>query len=408
MLAAVPACLGAILGAAAVYIDRNQILDPDVAGFQQLARDMTLSNVFGGLREPLWPLLLVAPVHLFGSDSAIAIRFVGVLGFVWLIVASQLLIRQLFGSVWSLAGAAVLAVDPWLVFQSARGLREEAAAGMIMFVCFLLARPKPTSRRFLLLFGLAGITGLLRWDGMVVMLPVLGLALVRDRPSPLTWGLGPALVAVLVGPLLIANYVEYGDPLYHSNSHARFFRNIEFQGQPGFAGPPITWTQYVFGLHSKTTLVERAVKSFETIPFTVVNLAVFTPNAASGDSLWSFGAKHVSWLGPRGIRVVELAVLSLIWALCALGGVVLLRTRAWAVPAILVETILLYSPIANLIDYRLVLTVFPLMLVSAIAAVHFSLPRVAVSRWVPRPLRSWRSSSASPKAKAGIAPAHAR
>src|SRR5260370_25942771 len=228
MLAAVPGCLGAILGAAAVDIDRSQVLDPDVAGYQQLARDMTLCNVFGGLREPLWPLVLVAPAHLFGSDSAIAIRFVGVLGFVWLIVASQLLIRQLFGSVWSLAGAAVLAVDPWLVFQSARGLREEAAAGMIMFVCFLLARPKPTSRRFLLLFGLAGITGLLRWDGMVVMLPVLGLALVRDRPSPLTWVLGPALVAVLVGPLLIANYVQYGDALYHSNILARFFPNIEF------------------------------------------------------------------------------------------------------------------------------------------------------------------------------------
>src|SRR5260370_39507763 len=76
MLAAVPACLGAILGAAAVYIDRNQILDPDVAGFQQLGRDMTLSNVFGGLGETLWPLLLGAPVPLVGSDSAVAICFV--------------------------------------------------------------------------------------------------------------------------------------------------------------------------------------------------------------------------------------------------------------------------------------------------------------------------------------------
>src|SRR5260370_36248432 len=131
---------------------------------------------------------------------------------------------------------------------------------------------------------------------MVVMLPVLGLALVRDRPSPLTWGLGPALVAVLVGPLLIANYVEYGDPLYHSNSHARFFRNIEFPGQPGFDGPPITWTQHVVGLHSKTTLVERAVKSFETIPFTVVNLAVFTPHVPIGDSLWSLAANPLSSL----------------------------------------------------------------------------------------------------------------
>src|SRR5260370_39460349 len=138
MLAAVPGCLGAILGAAAVYIDRNQVLDPDVAGFQQLARDMALSNVFGGLREPLWPLLLVAPVHLFGSDSAIAIRFVGVLGFVWLIVASQLLIRQLFGSVWSLAGAAVAAVEPRLVFPFAPGRLGEGAAGMVMFVCFFL------------------------------------------------------------------------------------------------------------------------------------------------------------------------------------------------------------------------------------------------------------------------------
>ncbi len=401
MFAVFPACLGTILGAATVYLDRNQVLENDVLNFQILARELTLSNVFGGGREPLWPLLLAAPVHLLGNDSAIAIRLIGVLGFVWLVVASQLLIRELFGSVWSLVGATVLAVDPWLVFESARGLREEATAGMILFVCFLLARRQPTNRSFLVLFGLAGITGLLRWDAMVVLLPVLGLALVRDRPSARTWVLGPALVAVLVGPLLIANYIEYGDPLYHSNIHAKFFRNIEFHGQPGFitsaeaarngfAGPPITWTQYVFGLHSKPTLVQRAVKSFETIPFAVVNLAVFTPNPPTGDSLWSFGAKHLSGLGPRPIRVVELGVLSLIWVLSAFGGLLLLRTRAWAVPATLVEIILLYSPIASVIDYRLVLTVFPLLLVSAIAALHFSVPRLAASNWVPRPLRSAR------------------
>jgi 4-amino-4-deoxy-L-arabinose transferase-like glycosyltransferase len=338
---------------------------------------VTPQTVFGGLREPLWPLLLVPAVRLLGSHSDIAIRMIGVLGFAFMVFAFQLLTRRLFGRTTGTVACVLLAACPWLVYQAARGLREETSAGLILVLCFALIVPKVGGRRFIALFALAGITGLLRWDAMVVMLPVIGLAMLIHRPPPVVWIAGPALLVLLVGPLLVANYFDHGDALYHSNIHARFFRNLEFHDQPGFptsaeiakfafTGPPITWTQYVFGLHSPAVLAERAVRAFEIIPINVTTLAVF------------YGAQHEPLPGAieTAVGAVKTPVVLILWALAAAGGLFMIRTRAWSVPLILFGIILMYSPIAGLIDFRLVLTTLPLLAICAMDSLR-------ASRWVP-------------------------
>jgi 4-amino-4-deoxy-L-arabinose transferase-like glycosyltransferase len=377
---ALPAGYALVEGTVQAYVSRHLSLDRDVLDFQSLAHNMTPYSVFGGVREPLWPVLFVLPVRLLGDHSAIAIRLIGVLGFVFMIVAFQLLARELFGRTLSIIAALVLAASPWLIYQAARGLREETSAGLTLLLCLWLIKPELTGRRIVLLFGLAGLTGLLRWDTMVIMLPVLAIALILRRPHPAAWVAGPAVLMLLVGPLLLGNYIRNGDPLFHSNIHARFFRNIEFHDRPGFptsaqiaadsfVGPPITWTQYVFGLHSGRELLLRAVRSVDGIPVRVVNLALFYPNPPAS------GFKEMLLRAPPALLPY------LIWILGIAGGIALLRTRAWPVPLILAGTVLGYSPIAGLVDFRLALTVLPLLALCAIEGI-----RITETFWGP-PIR---------------------
>lgn len=372
-LAVLPATTALVLGSVGAVLARNTQLDPDVLEYQALAREMSLQTVFGGVREPIWPVLFVLPVRLLGDQSPLALRFVGVLGFVLLIIAVQLLTTRLYGAAWGIVSALLLAATPWLVFQASRGLREETSAALILLLCLGLLPEKISRRSFVGLFALAGVSGLLRWDAMVVMLPVLGLALLIRRPPAKVWIVGPAVTVLIVAPLLVANYVDHGDPFYHSNIHARFFTNIEFHDQPGFptsaelatnafAGPQTTWTHYVFGLHSPQELVSRAARAFVIIPVDV------TTNAMLGRSFYHLPFRLAVFLQPFTPRII--------WVFAVAGALALLRTRAWMIPVVLGTIILLYSPIASLIDDRLVLPVYPLMAICVIEAVR-------PSKWMP-------------------------
>ncbi len=339
VLIALPAVYALIRGADQAYLVRGRLLDPDVLTFQNLAAEMTPQSIFGGVREPLWPLLFVVPVRMLGANSEIAIRLIGVLGFVFMIVAFQLVVRELFGRAWSIVAALLLASSPWLIYQAARGLREETSAGLVLMFCLGLMRRPVTGHRVVLLFGLAGLTGLLRWDAMMVMLPVLALAMIILRPPPIAWTAVPALLALLVAPLLATD---------------------------SYAGPPITWTQYVFGLHSLGELFSRALHAYRGVPIESTMLALFYPH-----------------LGSRPLLVVDLHTLEmlaawLLWFPAVIGGISLLRTRAWPIPLMLGGTILAYSPIAELIDYRLVLVVIPLLAVCVIECI-----RLATTYWRP-------------------------
>ena len=75
--------------------------------FEALAHPMTLQTLFGGGREPIWPALFFLPVHVLGDQSALAIRFIGVMGFVILLSLSS-------SSPVSCSGEPGLASLPWL------------------------------------------------------------------------------------------------------------------------------------------------------------------------------------------------------------------------------------------------------------------------------------------------------
>jgi hypothetical protein len=365
LLVALPATVALMLGAVAAWLFGQRPLDPDVLTYELIARHLGWDAILGGSREPLWPIVFYVPVHLLGGNAWIGIRALGVAGFVFMVIVFQALVRNLFGRTWSIVAALVVAVSPFMVFQATRGLREETSAALLLLLCLGLVQPRLSSRRFILLFGLTAVTGLLRADVMDVMLGALALSLLVRRPSPVVWLAGPAIVVAAIAPEYVADYLETGDPFFHTNVLARFFRNIEFAGQPGFitvqqmkidafGGSPVTWTQYIFGMHSPAELMKRAVIAFLVVPAELTGLDLF------------FATRVL----PAPVVIVRDALqpglIVVAWLLGAVGGLALLRTRAWVVPVIIAGQILLYSTIAQYMDYRLVLDLFPLFLICII------------------------------------------
>jgi hypothetical protein len=86
------------------------------------------------------------------------------------------------------------------------------------------------------------------------------------------------MALVLIMPHLIHNKKEYGDFMYSANYHARFYRNLEFQGQPGFpskeevamnayAGEPVTAFEYIVQMHEWKDIVQRVLRGIGRVIF---------------------------------------------------------------------------------------------------------------------------------------------
>jgi hypothetical protein len=372
-----PATYAAVGGFGHLIDQRFAPLDPDVITYLEIAKHWTLRSFWGGFREPVWPALLAVPVQILGPD-AITPRVFGVLGFILLVAAFQVLVRRLYGSGWGLMAGMVLAASPWLIFNSARGLREETSAALVvLFAIGMLRKPWSTGPA-VAMCALAGVAGMLRWDTVIIMLPTLLVAYVVRRPPAIAWLAGPIAFAIIVFPLLAGNYAQSGDPFYHSNIHARFFRNQEFKGQPGFptvaevqqngfAGPPITWTQYLFGLHTPRQLAFRAIRGAEDIPLINGTLLWFYPESPQPPDGWPT------------FRIFAETQFIAAWAMLLLaivGFLSLLRTAAWPVALMLPLSMGVYMFIASLIDYRLVIPVLPLTLVADMEAIAILWPRL--------------------------------
>jgi hypothetical protein len=348
-------------------------LDPDAITYLRLAAHMTPATVLTGQKEPLWPALLAIPVSVVGAHPGV-IRLLGVAGFLLLVVAFQRLVALLYGRAWGIMAALLFAASPWLIYQAARGLREEASAGLVLL--FAAGVIKGThGRRLMLLAAGAAVIALLRWDSTLLTLPTLAVATIISRPGVRRAALSAAIFAMVVAPLLIMQKLTYGEPLYFANGRAAgFFRNQEFQGRPGFptvaqvsrdayTGERISWFEYFFHLHTPQETAGRALAGLVSLPLSVTRCAVAFPRRG-----WFTAPEWPTLALARDLPTL------LTWLIVVsgfAGAVLLVRRRGtWPLPLMLAMSILMFAPIAKLIDPRLLMPALPFLVIGAIEAVH--------------------------------------
>lgn len=337
---------------------RGVPLQPDAANYLALADTFGWDRLWGGVREPLWPLLLAGPIALAGPEPML-LRACGLLFFPLLVAAFQRLAASVVASGWALVGALVVAVSPWLRVQALEGLREiPAAAGLLLLVAALVRRQGSYGRRDGLLLGAgAALLALLRWDTILISVPLLVLSALLRRAHPRDTAVALATLAVLTAPLTLGNLQRHGDPLHHSNIHAVFFRNIEFVGRPGYptaeelaqdgyAGPPTSWATYLF---KDRPLGDLKNKTLEGGPIGVLEISKV---AATGRARHDHYALQ---LPPERDDLVP-------WGFLISTGVatlLLLHRRQWHLALLVPLIVFQLAPVQHLMDARLGISVYP-------------------------------------------------
>lgn len=323
-------------------------LDPDAQQYVELAN---LGAVFGTYREPVWIVLLMAAEAVLGPTREAA-RAVGLAGFLLLVVAFELMSRRLLGRLFGSLLALTFAAVPWLAFQATRGLREETAAGGLLLVALGASDAAWLRRRGPLLAIGAGLLALLRWDTLPLTLALLAVAWWRAKVHPRSWIPSVVILACMFSALPVINSVLLGDPFAHTNEHATYFAYTEFGWTRTDTSPVLSWGAYIFGLHSPLEIVARVAAGSVVGPTRVLAAALRQPAGACA------------------------TLLVLAW-----GGALLLRrtTPGWTVTLLLALTSLEFSFIGGLMDERLELAIFPLVVLCVTAGAG------QVIAWARRP-----------------------
>lgn len=130
-----------------------------------------------------------------------------------------LLARRFASEKYSLVAAFLFGIEPHLNHNAGLGLSEPLfILVMIMSAYFIMSKDAKLSY---LSFFLAGIMWWIRFNG-IVMLPILAIILFLNfRRSPKTLAIFLACISIFLivsSPMLLQRYVQYGDPLYFSQS----------------------------------------------------------------------------------------------------------------------------------------------------------------------------------------------
>ncbi|MFC1896709.1 hypothetical protein ACFL0Q_08660, partial [Thermodesulfobacteriota bacterium] len=266
-------------------------LDQDVSMYRSHARNLhwfTMDRGFYsasfGEREPLW-VAVVQGFQAWTGEGDLSVRLLTVLLSTGVIaLTGAFLCRWLSGSVWTVTGMSMVALNPALIEESCRGLRSEAMT--LGFLFFLMASLPSRDSRFRPLGAgmLTGVWALLRSPALGIAAGLWGFIclsglLVRRWRLPLQvpegYSLAKICLAIFAGLIIFVPHLygferTRGDWRWPSRWYARWNANMEFPeklGTPGFptleefnespyAGPPMTYGHYMFGLHTPVQILQ--------------------------------------------------------------------------------------------------------------------------------------------------------
>ena len=230
-------------------------LDPDAREYVRLAKGFSYLRPWAASpREPLWVGLVKSATAPFGY-SAHSLRVLGVVLAVAGLAAAWTFLSHVASRRVALVALGILALDPQLVYDAVRGLREPLTLLlMIPLLATLIGGDDDAQLARLRRLVPSTLVALLlvRWElGMLALVLALAAVIAR-RLRARRFVLAVVVGGALVAPWLVANGHRYGDALYHSNRAAVFARNLDvvYGGKPGprpttpYSGPPITWTDY--------------------------------------------------------------------------------------------------------------------------------------------------------------------
>lgn len=363
-------------------------LDPDAATYKHFAQVMRLfsdTGFFSGrfsYREPGYILLVHLYTNLVGASDFV-LRLLTVTLSTLAVWAVLRVVRAVWGDAAGQITGLVMALNVPFVNESARMLRLELEVVLCMaffYVAFARAWRSGWLAPTLGLSAIGAVLVVTRTTYVPIVLVLGTFAVLRQAGFKAAVGgalIVAAVVAACVVPYRYGMYKVYGDPYHDTNMYARWNANFEFAGRPGFPtlaqletnpfmGAPLTYGEYMFGLHTRREVIEGTARGYwklyrrmEICPWGVTSAAVcqvvntgFQVIAAAGFvvALWRW--RQYLWI-PLAFAVFEFPV-------------------AFLYDRGLVES------------YRHSYTAFPLVLFAAILFVDICTKSIAVRQVTPR------------------------
>ena len=140
------------------------------------------------------------------------------------IIPMYILARRFFDEKYSLMASCLFAFEPHLNYNSVLGLSEPIfILGIVLASIFILQ--KNHNWYFYLSFLLAGIVWWVRFNGLVMVMILSIVFFVVYKPSSknfLKYLVCIGLFLIIVSPILIQRYDQFGDPLYFAVSDNHF------------------------------------------------------------------------------------------------------------------------------------------------------------------------------------------
>ena len=140
------------------------------------------------------------------------------------IIPMYILARRFFDEKYSLVAASLFAFEPHLNYNAVLGLSEPIfVLGIILTTIFILQ--KNHSWYFYLSFLLAGIVWWIRFNGLIMVVILSIVFFVIYKPSSknfLKYLVCIGLFLIIVSPILIQRYDQFGEPLYFAVSDNHF------------------------------------------------------------------------------------------------------------------------------------------------------------------------------------------
>lgn len=306
------------------------------------------------LAEPV-PVFGLKLAMVAGADPDAAVRLEGLAVYAALFLVTVFILRSRLGRQCAVMGGLLIGGNPYMGYYAMQGSSHLYALLFLVLFWFFLGE-RPLSTRGALLAGASGgLACLSRLDSAWTVLLVSGLTwAVERRDFPLKRAaLALGLVFVMALPYAAWQQVHYGNSLYAQELGLRRWANLDrFGYAPGVQRPqgPMGAAAFVFrdgaagALNGAFGGLGRALayelpRAFYYKPMIVfVFLGFYAAFALRKDSLSVFAAAVLLPVLPiAGIDQVSVTggielryYLPALWAICALAGLGLQETVAWA------------------------------------------------------------------------------
>lgn len=249
-------------------------IEPDAVNYIKLANAMEYNNPYkASVREPFWIFSVKVFFDMFTvlGSSTLALRIYTFILSMVVIVLTFFIGKERFGFLAGFLSSFFMAISPFFVYNSVRGLRLEMFVVLLLLLYYFVSSETINYQKVLYIGIISGLLCLVRMTSLVVIVALFGYMVIVKKVDIKKMLISGLIILLLITPFFISCNQEYGDPLYANNIRARYMANYEFAGQEGFptheerrvngyVGEKITSFDYIFGMHTIPDIVKGHIK----------------------------------------------------------------------------------------------------------------------------------------------------